>query len=108
PTRSLPRTTVLVPADWSISWDEPGLTVKFPANRKLIVEGYLEAKGVTFTAANPADGWYGVRFEPGSSGSLHGLSQSERLTISEVNGFGASVYVDDAEVSLNLVELNGR
>lgn len=47
---------------------EPGVTVNFQGNNKFLILGKLKAIGtvtdsITFTAANPTNGWRGIRFE---------------------------------------------
>ena len=54
------------------NWTTPGLRLEFPAGQRLVVGGTLNASGVTFTAANPAVGWGGVRFEANSGGAWTG------------------------------------
>ena len=101
---------VVIPSAWNgTTWGIPGLTLRFPENRKLIVEGDLTASGVTFTASDPAYGWRGIRFEPGASGVLE-ANGLDRTSIDQVAGYDgdASVYVHDASVSLDGVDIDGR
>ncbi len=88
-------------------WVDPGRTLNFGQGTHLRVSGTMQATGATLTAAEPSDGWSGVRFEPGASGSLRNAGPVA-TTISEVNGYGASVYIHNAEVTLKDVRLDGR
>ena len=103
-----PEGDVTLPANGPFQWDLTGLTLQFGPNRRLLVDKQLNVTGGTLTASNPVQGWGGIRFQPGASGSLVGTSQP--VVVSEVAGYGgtASVYVHDAEVSLDNVVLDGR
>ena len=60
------RTPASYPAH---TWDVPNLVARFAPSASLTAEGTLNAAGATFTADNPALGWQGIRFEPGSGGT---------------------------------------
>jgi hypothetical protein len=77
---------------WAPSWDLAGLTLNFSQGRSLTVKGSLTADDVTLTAADPSQGWGGLRFESGSSGDL---SSSFIEDVSASN----SVYVYNADVT---------
>ena len=75
-----------------------GSRFTFSSNKSLVVNGRLDASGTTFTASNPAQGWGGIRFEPGSSGTLDGTTQIP--TVVERVAGSAAVTVRDAAVTL--------
>jgi hypothetical protein len=61
---------VVIPSGWGpVPWNVPGLTLRFPDDRRLVVEGALDATGVTLTKAAGALGWGGVVFRQPPSGA---------------------------------------
>ena len=46
------------------------MTIRFASGHKVVVEEGLNSTSTTFTASAPASGWGGIRFEPGSSGTI--------------------------------------
>lgn len=52
---------------------ESGATLAFTPGARLVVQGTLYADGTTFTAANPAEGWRGIRVEHGGDAVLHAV-----------------------------------
>jgi hypothetical protein len=101
---------VVLPSEWeTVSWDVPDLLLQFPAGRRLVAEGVLNATDVKLTAANATTGWLGVRFEEGSVGTLDGVTV-ERVVSLQVDLPGdAAVEVYDADVTFNGSEiLNGE
>jgi hypothetical protein len=93
---------VIVESAWSDQvWDVPGLALQFAPGRRLTVEGQLAATDVTFTAGDPAQGWGGIRFEPGSGGSL------TDAVIEKNYGWGQyAVWIDNASPSFDNVTIN--
>ena len=66
-------------ADWRVlvsrtyRWSSSDVSaVRFGTNGRLGVKGQLNTTGLTLTAANTTQGWSGVRFAPGSDGSITG------------------------------------
>ena len=73
------------------TWSLLDVTAYFALGTALLVEGDLDADGTTFTASNAAQGWSGVRFEPGSGGTV------KNSVITGVQSYGgASVHITDA------------
>ena len=91
---------IVRPANTINRWNVPGMTLEFSQGRHLVLEGELEAEGVTFTAAVPSQGWGGVRFRPGSIGTMTGVIVEDATGILQ-HGFDAAVEVDDATVTLS-------
>ena len=69
--------TARVFEEWTTTWDIPNLTLRFPQGRKLIVEGELEADGVTFTEAASEQGWGGVAVYSGGTLDFDGVTVSD-------------------------------
>jgi hypothetical protein len=90
---------VVIPTDWgtdgTLRWDVPNLKLKFPADRRLIVEGALDATGVALTEATTGQGWGGVVFR-GSSTNPNGLHGS---IVEHVLGLGTTLLRGGVEVS---------
>ena len=75
-----------IPATWNTDWtDYASLELRFPAGRRLVVNGTLNTESVTLTASNPSQGWAGVRFNPGSGGTWTG-TPSDPTVIERVAG----------------------
>ena len=78
----------------------PGSELRFSVGSSLTVMGSLTANAAIFTASNPAQGWIGIKFSPGSTGSLTGT------TIERVSGWGnIAVDVNNASVNLDGTEI---
>jgi len=65
---------VTVPAGITLTID-PGASITFPDNKKLLVYGTLNAVGtassdIEFDCSDAGETWYGITFESGSSGEL--------------------------------------
>ena len=90
-----------IPAGWNGPWDLPGgMTALFGAGRSLQVDGVLSGDGVTFTASDPAAGWTGLRFGPGSGGTL------SDVTITRVGGWGNhAVRINNASPTFDDVRI---
>ncbi|HIL56338.1 MAG TPA: T9SS type A sorting domain-containing protein, partial [Rhodothermales bacterium] len=99
------------PFAFAPTWSFPSSlvsAVKFEPGQRLVVHNAMDAEGVTFTASDPAYGWHGIRFEPGSAGDL-GPDGAKKTQIKHVAGINnASVYVNDANVTLDRVFIEGR
>ncbi len=59
-----------------MNWTEDWLTLAFAPGTRLETKGTFDASGVKFKAADAALGWDGIFFEPGSSGTLAGVTVS--------------------------------
>ena len=90
--------------DWTESW----LTLAFlPGGRLDVPSPAFRVSGMTFTAAEPAQGWGGVRFEPGSGGAWTGVTV-ERVRgelVTETAAGRAAVTVTGASPSFTNVIL---
>ncbi|MEO0857134.1 MAG: S8 family serine peptidase [Bacteroidota bacterium] len=90
-----------LPQDFTIpigeTWDiQPGVTVTFAPGARLLVQGTLNADGATFAAADPAQGWGGIRFLQGSAGLFTDVDVRE-VNSPGVNHPGATIYVHNAD-----------
>ena len=66
------------------------------------VDGALNAEDAVFTASAPGQGWSGIRFDPGSGGSL-----TAGTVIEKVAGWGTSaLYIRDASPLLSDLFVN--
>ncbi|HEX8385238.1 MAG TPA: hypothetical protein VF576_03585, partial [Rubricoccaceae bacterium] len=66
-------------ASWpNLTWNEPGLTLKF-ASGGLFVSEVLDVSGALLTAVNPSAGWGGVQFLAGSGGAWTNGTVIERV-----------------------------
>lgn len=100
--------SITLPAGKSYDWSESLLSLAFDHGKQLIVQSQdFSAGPLTLTSSNSDYGWGGVRFEPGAVGTLSGTTNDD-LIIEDVSGTSPAVYVHNADVSLNRVELNGR
>lgn len=82
-------------------WDVGTATLKFEPAAKLTVDGDLYATGTTFTASAPASGWGGIRFQPGSGGTL------TDAVIEKVYGWAQyAVWIDNASPSFDDVRID--
>ncbi|MEO1727608.1 MAG: T9SS type A sorting domain-containing protein [Bacteroidota bacterium] len=77
------------------TWDLGAVTLAFAPGTRLVVNGTLNADGAVFTATDPAQGWEGIRFQPGSGGLLEDAT-IELVNFPGVNNPGPSVYVYNA------------
>lgn len=84
-------------------WNTPGLTLKFPASTQLVIEKELDTDNdVTFTEAALGQGWGGITFESGSTGTL--TDSRIEFVHNPYSGFfippWASLTVNNADVTL--------
>ncbi|MDX1421057.1 MAG: T9SS type A sorting domain-containing protein [Rubricoccaceae bacterium] len=91
----------LTPFYGALTWDVSNLTLAFAPDRRLYVKGGdLTADGVRFTAAQPSQGWGGLRFDPASVGVLTGVTV-ERVVGPAGDQGDAAVEVYDADVLIS-------
>ena len=83
--RLTPALSIVLSPNAGVNWTESWLTLAFAPGTRIETQGRFDAGALTFTAANAAQGWDGVRFLAGSSGAWTGT------TVELVAG-GASVY----------------
>ncbi len=83
-------------SEWSPIWDMPNLELKFPQGRKLVVEGDLDADGVTFTDDDANQGWGGLRVESGGAATLRGGS-----LVQDVKSFGGAAVTAFGDFTLD-------
>ncbi|MEO1077815.1 MAG: right-handed parallel beta-helix repeat-containing protein, partial [Bacteroidota bacterium] len=71
-----------------------GATLQFAPGKRIVNTGDFDADGATFTASNASQGWGGIRYEQGSTGTLDGATVER---VRGPNGYdGTSIYVDRA------------
>ena len=89
-----------IPASWSPTWNITGLTLQFAPGRGIVMQGSLSTNNVTFTAANTTQGWSGIRFEPGSGGTI------ASSVIERVRGYGgAALTITGASPTIRGTEI---
>ncbi len=93
-----PQANLTIPA--GETWNFGAVTAAFAPDAQLTVEGELNADGTTFTAADPAQGWRGIFFKPGSDGFV------ENTVIEQVGGYGQyALSIYDASPSIRESEI---
>ena len=85
---------VLIGAAHAYEWDVSNLTLAFPGDTRLVVEGDLAADGVTFTDADGQGGrrWGGVAVYAGGSLDFDGVTVSGAAV-------GVDVYATDVSIT---------
>ncbi|MEL6612278.1 MAG: right-handed parallel beta-helix repeat-containing protein, partial [Bacteroidota bacterium] len=98
---------VVLPADAEWDWELES-TVEFAPNTYLIVEGTLDADGITLAASDAATGWGGIRFLQGSDGTLENtaISGVGRVCPTGTCLDGTSVYIDKASPVFDNVDIS--
>jgi len=102
-------TDAVIDSGWNLTWADPGLILRFPTGRRLIVSGgsSLTTENVDFVAAPGATtGWGGIRFEPQSTGrieggSIQGVGDSENVGVAyaiDIRGVESFAPVTDPEI----------
>ncbi len=79
------------------TWDLGAITLRFTNGARLLVQGTLNATGTTFDTGD-AEGWGGIRYASGTSGTLDGVTIRNAGNTSE--GAFAGVWVQDATVTI--------
>lgn len=79
------------------TWDLGDISLRFANGARLRVLGTLNADGTTFTN-DGGEGWGGIDFQPGSSGTLQ--NATTRLAGNAATGGAAGVRAYDATVSI--------
>lgn len=95
---------LVVGANRTLTWagGPDGVTLAFAPGYGIQVSGAMSATDLTFTAKNPAQGWTGIRYDPGSGGTIASsiverVSGSGRATAA-VDIRGASPRIEDSQI----------
>ena len=93
---------VVIPAGWTPTWGVEGLTLLFPPQRKLVVEGDLAVEGAALGSTLEREGvrWGGVAVYAGGSLGLDDVT----VRSAEV---GVDVYSDDVVITNSRLRYNG-
>ena len=86
-------------SDLAFNWTDAWLRLAFnPDGRLSVSSPSFDVNGMTFTAWNPAAGWTGVRFNPGSGGAWTGATV-ERVVGDPISGATSDLYAATVSVT---------